>query len=336
MFLHASKNMKKKTLPILLGTVAVLGVLGYLIVNRPMPENRSFKVGLVYLLQHPAIDQGIDGFKAELQKIETETAAKFEVTYSNAFGEPKNVNGIIASFQQHNVDAIIALTTPCAQIAKKMVNDKPVIFVGISDPIGAELVKTLDSGLDNVTGTTSQDPNFETLELAKKLFPSMRKVGIVYTSSEANSVSILNNLDEKIKSKNLDFQIVRKAISTTTEILPAARALLSEVDAMFLINDNTVVSSVDLLVKESTKAQRPIFASDVDSVKKGALFTYGLNYKDEGTASADILKAILLDKKLPSQIPVYVNNKYYLYVNNELFGYPIDTALVSGAEIVGK
>jgi putative tryptophan/tyrosine transport system substrate-binding protein len=328
--------MKGKTLLLSLGVVAVLCIAAYLIVNRPTPENRSFKVGLVFLLQHPAIDQGIDGFKTELQRIEAETGAKFEVTYSNAFGEPKNVNGIIASFQQHNVDAIVALTTPCAQIAKKMVTDKPVIFVGISDPIGAGLVKSLDSGLDNVTGTTSQDPNFETLELAKRLFPSMKKVGIVYTSSEANSVSILNNLDERIKSKNLDVQIVRKPISTTTEILPAARVLLSEVDAMFLINDNAVVSSVDLLVRESTKSTKPIFASDVDSVKKGALFTYGLNYKDEGTASADILKAILMDKTSPSQVPVYVNNQYYLYVNNQLFKYPIDTSLVSGADIVGK
>ncbi len=328
--------MNTRKLLVLVVVLAVLGFVGYMIANRPKPENKSFKVGLVYLLQHPAIDQGIDGFKTELQKIETETGTKFEVTYSNAFGEPRNVNGIIASFQQNNVDAIVALTTPCAQIAKNTVNDKPIIFVGISDPIAAGLVKTLDNGLQNVTGTTSQDPNFETLELAKKLFPAMKKVGIVYTSSEANSVSILNNLDEKIKSKNMDVQIVRKAISTTTEILPAAKALLSEVDAMFLINDNTVISSVDLLVKESTKSQKPIFASDVDSVKKGALFTYGLNYKDEGTASANILKTILLDKKLPSQIPVYVNNKYYLYVNNELYKYPIDRALVSGAELVGQ
>lgn len=229
----------------------------YLIVNRPKPETKSFKVGLVYLVQHPAIDQAIVGFKTELQRIETETGAKFDVTYSNAFGEPKNVNGIVA------------LTTPCAQIAKKMVSDKPVIFVGISDPVGAELVTTLDHGTDNVTGTTSQDPNFETLELATKLFPSMKKVGIVYTTTEANSVSILNSLEEKIKNKNLEVSIIRRAISTTTEILPATNALLSEVDAMFLINDNTVISSVDLLVKESMKRKKPIFASDVDSVKKG-------------------------------------------------------------------
>lgn len=314
----------------------MLGIVGYLILKKPTPETKSFKIGLVYLVQHPAIDQGLDGFKTELQRIETETGAKFDVTYSNAFGEPKNVNGIVSSFQQNNSDVIVALTTPVAQIAKQMESSKPVIFVGVSDPISAGLVTTLDQGMNNVTGTTSQDPNFETLELAIKLFPSMKKVGIVYTASESNSVSILNSLDEKIKNKSLGVSIVRKAITSTTEILPATNALLSDVDAMFLINDNTVVSSVDLLVKESAKRNKPIFASDVDSVKKGALFTYGLNYKDEGIAAANILKRILLEKKSPAQIPVYINNKYYLYVNNELFKYPIDSTLVAGAEIVGK
>lgn len=328
--------MKGKNLIILVAVLVGLSIAAYFIMDKPKPENKSFKVGFIYLLQHPAIDQGTDGFKAELQKIEAETGAKFDVTYSNAFGEPKNVNGIIASFKQNNCDAIVALTTPCAQIAKQMVTDKPVIFVGISDPIGAGLVKSLSNGLNNVTGTTSKDPNFETLELAMKLFPSMKKVGVVYTSSEANSISILNSLDEKIKSKNLNIQIVRKAITTTTEILPATKSLLSEVDAMFLINDNTVISSVELLIKESKNSNKPIFASDVESVNKGALFTYGLNYKDEGTASADILKKILLDKKIPSQIPIYVNSKYYLFANTELLKFPIDTALIRGATLVGK
>lgn len=328
--------MKGKSLIILIAIFVGLGIIAYLFMGSPKSENRPYRVGMIYLLQHPAIDQGIEGFKTEIEKIEAETGAKFDVTYSNAFGEPKNVNGIIASFKQNNCDAIIALTTPCAQIAKQTVNDKPIIFVGISDPIGAGLVETLDNGLENITGTTSRDPNFETLELAMKLFPSMKKVGILYTSSESNSISILNGLDEKIKSKNLDIHIVRKAITTTTEILPATKALLKEVDAMFLINDNTIISSVELLIKESKNSNKPIFASDIESVNKGALFTYGLNYKDEGSAAAGILKQILIDKTSPSQIPIYINSKYYLFVNKDLLKYPIDTALIKGAEFVGK
>jgi len=328
--------MKQKNIIITVVFLVVLGLLANYLLKQQSVSNPAFKVGLVYLLQHPAIDQGIDGFKTELQKIEAETGAKFEVKYSNAFGEPKNVNGIVNGFKQDNSDVIVALTTPCAQIAKQVITDKPVIFVGISDPIGAGLVKNLNSGFENVTGTTSQDPNFETLELAVKLFSWMKKVGILYTATESNSLSILNSLDDKIKSRKLAIQIIKKSIVNTTEILPATNSILKNVDALFLINDNTTISSVELLIKVAKENQKPIFASDVESVNKGALFTYGLNYKDEGKAAAHILKQIVVDKKTPAQIPVFVNNKYYLFINKELYKYNVDTTLVKNAEVVGK
>lgn len=329
--------MKKgKSVWVLIIIFIGVAYLGYLINDRITHNKKSFKIGVIYLLQHPSIDQGIEGFKSELQKIETESGIEFKVEYKNAMGEPKNVNGFISNFREKKSDIIIALTTPCAQIAKKLIKTKPVVFVGVSDPVSAGLVKNLNSGFENITGTTSKDPNFETLELAKKLFPAIKKVGIIYTSSEANSTSILLGLDEKIKSTNLGIEIIKRAITNTTEILPAIKSILPNVDAIFTINDNTVVSSIDLLIRESKAHNKPLFASDVESVNKGALFTYGLNYRDEGVASADILKQILLDNKVPSEIPVYINSKYYLFVNKQLLKYDIDTALIKGAEFVGK
>lgn len=328
--------MKSRNIFILATILISLGVFAYYYKTKMSNKPNTYNVGLIYLLQHPAIDQGVEGFKSELSKIETETGVKINVTYSNAFGEPKNVNGIISTFVQNKSDVIVALTTPCAQISKQLVKEKPIIFVGVSDPVGAGLIKGLENGSENVTGTTSKDPNFETLELATKIFPKMKKVGVIYTATEANSVSILKSLEEKIKSNNLNIEILKKSISTTTEILPTAKSLLADVDAMFLINDNTVISSVELLIKLSNEGKKPLFASDIESVNKGALFTYGLNYRDEGIASAQILKQILIDKKNPSQIPIYVNSKYYLFVNKKLMSYNIDTALIKGAEIVGK
>ena len=328
--------MKKRKIIITLIIICFVGLIFYVFNNDKTKELNSYNVGLVYLVEHPAINQALQGFKQELKIIENETGSKFNVTYSNAYGEPKNVNGIISTFTQGKTDVIISLTTPCAQIAKKLVKNEPVIFVGVSDPIGAGLVASLDQGEKNITGTTSKDPNFETLELAVKIFPKMSKVGIIYTSSESNSVSILSSLEEKIKNNNLEIKLIKKSISNTIEILPATNALLNEVDAIFLINDNTVISSVELILKLAKEKNKPIFSSDIESVKKGALFTFGLDYKDEGVATAKILRQIIIDNKKPSEIPIYINEKYYLYVNSDIEKYVFDKSFIENAVIVDK
>jgi putative ABC transport system substrate-binding protein len=293
------------------------------------------KIGVVFLLRHPAIDQGLDGFKAELARLQTSSDRRIEAEYVNAFGEPKNVHTIVGTFKDKNYDAVVALTTPCAQIAKQLVKERPVIFVGVSDPIGAGLVASLDHGTENVTGTMSKDPVFENLRLAVRLFPKLRRIGVLFNSVEANSRSIIQSLNDQIAASNLPIILDTAAVSQTTELLAAGEKLVAETDALFLINDNLVVSSADLLIRLAQKAGKPIFASDTDSVKKGALFAYGLDYRDEGVAAAKMVVELLDGEKQPREIPVFVNTQYYLHANSRLTkDFRVDPALIQGAKIV--
>jgi putative ABC transport system substrate-binding protein len=287
--------------------VIVLVILISLFLFQQKAEN-EIKIGVAYLMSHPAIDQGLDGFKEQLHRDFSGDLNNLDIVYSNANGEIKNINPIIQSYINKKVDVVVALTTPVAQVSNKLLKNKtPLIFVGVSDPVGAGLVNSLEKGNKNITGTTSKDPVFETLSLSLKVFPQIKSVGIVYSSFEANSNFIVNDLVEKIKSTGMAVEIKKRAINSTMEIHTAAHALIDidKIDAFFLINDNTVVSSVNLILKIAKEKNIPVFASDIDSVKKGALLTLGLNYKDEGIAAAKILKQIL------------INKKYYLFVNEK-------------------
>jgi len=329
---HFVYYMKNRSIIISIVLVLVLALLWYLnSESNNYNQSEKFQVGLVYLVKHPAIDQAIEGFKEELKN-----DTVFNIEYANAFGEVKNVNTIVNGFKQKDLDLIVALTTPCAQISEQMVDNIPIVFVGVSDPVEAGLVKDLNNGFENVTGTTSKDPNYETLELAKKLFPEMKRVGVLYSSSEANSVSILENIDNKIAANSLDVEIIKKSVTNTIEILPALNSMINDLDAIFLINDNTIISSLDLMLNTASDNEIPIFASDIESVNKGALFTYGLNYKDEGVAAAQIMKRILVENKKPSEIPIYINSKYYLHVNKSLLNYDIDSNIIDKAKVVGE
>lgn len=306
--------MKKISIILLIGIVVLAGIT---LLSKT--DDTKYNIGFVYLMSHPAIDQGIAGYKEQLDIEFPDGEMTLNTIYSNANGEIKNINAIIQSYINKDVDAVIALTTPAAQVANRLISNKPVIFVGVSDPISAGLVDSLENGKNNVTGTTSKDPVFETLQLSLSVFPDVRSVGIIYSSFEANSNSILKKLEDKMTEENHSTIIVKKAVNSTADIFRVATSLANSVDAIFLINDNTVISAINILLKAADKAGIPVFASDIDSVKNGALLTLGLNYKDEGMASARILKSILVDQKSPETIPVYLNERYYLYVNKRLY-----------------
>lgn len=294
------------------------------------PEKQKNEIGLVYIAKAPAIDLAIEGMNERLKEL----GLNLQIEYANAFGEPKNINTIVNSFKQKNYKVIMALTTPCAQIAKQHIEDRPIIFVGVSDPVGAGLVPNLTTGNKNITGTMSMDPIFENVKFAKQIFPTIKKIGIIYSTSESNSISILNNLSDSIESSNLDLQLIKQPITQTSEIYKASESISNQVDVIFLINDNMVFSGSETIISIAAKNKIPVFASDIESVKKGALFTFGLNYKDEGIASADILYEIIHDKKSPSEIPIFINKKYYLHINKKLFQYNVDSTLFKSATII--
>lgn len=283
-------------------------------------EKGLIKVGLIFFTNHPAIDSGIEGFNEETARIFPQNGKELEIIYANAQAEIKNINSSVRSFKEKGVSAVIAITTPAAQVANKVLENKtPLIFVGVSDPIASGLVSTLSKGEKNITGTTSKAPVFETLSLALDVFPNMKKIGIIYTATEANSKVIIDTLDKDIIEKDMDISLEKVSINSTADIHRAAMVLAEKCDGLFLINDNTVISAVEIILKAADTHSLPVVACDIDTVKRGALFTLGLNYKDEGIAAARLLKEIVVDKVPTEKTKIYVNEKYHLYANNIIF-----------------
>lgn len=316
--------------------VVVLSVLTIWFVNKSSREEKSdFKIGIVYLLEHPSIREGLDGIEKRLDQVMHETKVNFSIRTDNGNGDMATIRRIIASYEQGNFDVIMALTTPVAKIAQNDVKDTPIVFVGITDPVREGLVDSLSKGKGNLTGTTSRVQSVRILQKAIELFPRMKKVGVLYSPSESNSIAILDVLDQQVQALRLPVQIIRKEVLQTTDIQKITIVALQESDALFVINDSKIVASVEILIQAALRAHKPIFASDISSVRKGALFAYGLDYGDEGIAAANIVKQILLDKIAPSRIPVFINERNYFYVNKNIIDkYNVSATALSNATIV--
>lgn len=298
-------------------------------------SGRPPRVGVVYLVQHPAIDAGLAGFRQRLAEVSADSKVHIEAQYVNAFGDVKNAAQAVEAFKATGVPAIVALTTPCAQVAKQRADGTPVIFVGVSDPVAAGLVDSLRSGKDNVVGTTSRPPYVKILHTAKTAFPGLRRVGIVYSAQEANSQSAIEQL-EAARPKLTDVELVTRAVTATAEIAATTAALAGSVDAIFVLDDNATVSAIDVMVAAAKAANKPIFACDADSVRRGALFTHAIDYSKEGVAAADLLRSVLIDGRRPAQLPVAVNEATTFYVNARTFkDFPsVDRALFASATVI--
>ena len=212
----------------------------------------------------------------------------------NAAADQGTTKQISDGFVSDKVDLICAIATPSAQAAynSAMNSDIPVVYTAVTDPIAAKLANEDGTPVGNVTGTSDELPIKAQLEMIREMLPDATKIGIMYTTSEVNSVSAL----EKYKDLAGDygFTIVEKGVTQTADISLATDELLDEVDCISNLTDNTVVNSLATILDKANEKNIPVFGSEIEQVKIGCVAAEGLDYialgKQTGKMAAQILK----------------------------------------------
>ncbi|MBM6619417.1 ABC transporter substrate-binding protein [Bacillus suaedaesalsae] len=277
-------------------------------------SDKEVVIGVTQIVEHVSLDAAFDGFKKALADngyIEGENV-KFDVQIAQ--GEMSNSQTIAQNFVGDKVDLIFANSTPSAQSALNATKDIPIVFTSVTDPVGAELVKSFDKPGSNITGTTDTHPEAlsKTLEFAIKEVGS-KKLGVIYNSGEQNSQVQVNEI-KKIAESN-GAEIVEVSVSTSAEVKQAAESLIGRVDAIYVPTDNTVVSALDTVISVANSKDIPLFAGELDSMKKGSLAASGFSYFDLGYETGLMAVEILKGNKKPSEIPVAVPKSFALVIN---------------------
>ena len=152
----------------------------------------------------------------------------------------------------------------------------PVVYTAVSDPVGAGLADEEGNSVGNITGTSDKLPVEEQLKMIRDLMPDAKKIGILYTTSEANSVSTIKEYKEL--AENYDFEIVDSGINTVADVEMAAKDLASKVDCISNLTDNTVVSALQTVIAAADEKNIPVFGSEIEQVKIGCLASMGIDY----------------------------------------------------------
>ena len=307
-------------------------------------EKETYTIGIEQFAEHGSLDNCREGFLEGLAEEGIVEGENLTVEYKNAAADMGTAGQISDSFVSSDVDLLCGIATPSAQSCFNAAMDKeiPVIYTAVTDPLAAELADEEGNPVGEITGTSDKLPIQQQLEMIRTMLPEAETIGILYTTSEANSESAIKEYEAL--AEEYDFTIETAGITATADIPLAAQGLLEKVDCITNLTDNTVVSSLPAILEMANEAKIPVFGSEIEQVKIGCLAAQGLDYVKLGRQTGKMAAQVLKDKKKASELPYETIEEASLYINEktaENLGIEIpselkDSAVESFAEISEK
>lgn len=276
-------NEMKKTILLALIVVCVLGFFVYTTKKEGKSKDNGINIVIVKQLDHASLDEIASAITSELDEIAKKNNIKINYKVYSGQGDQSTLKQIGNQAVAQRVDAIIPIATMAAQIMTSCTDriNIPVVYAGISDPKGAEL-----TGLKNVTGTSDAFDVKKLLDMMIVQNPNIKKIGLLYSTSEINSIKPIKEAKKYLRKKGIKF--VETTGNTNDEIISAANTLISKkVDAVFTPTDNIVMASEIVISKSFVKAKIPHYVGADSFVRNGAFATCGCSYKELGAKTAD-------------------------------------------------
>ena len=293
----------------------------------------TYTVGIGQFAQHGSLDNCYQGFVEGLAEAGLVEGENLKIDLQNAQADMGIAQQIAAQFASAKVDMMVGIATPMAQACYNAAAGAiPTIFTAVTDPVAAGFASADGTAAGEITGTSDALPIKAQLETIRAMLPDATKIGILYTTSEVNSISAI--AEYKALAPAYGFEIVESGISTTADIPLALDALLSKVDCLTNLTDNTVVSALALVLDKANAAGKPVFGSEIEQVKLGCAAAEGLDYIALGRQTGLMAAKVLKGEAKASEIPYEIITEPQLYVNSEAlakFGITLSDELAARA-----
>lgn len=307
-----------------------------LIIAASVSFAQTYKIGIGQFAQHGSLDNCYQGFIEGLAEAGIVEGENLKVDLQNAQADMGIAQQIAAQFAGNRVDMMVGIATPMAQACyNAAAGEIPTIFTAVTDPVAAGFADASGAAAGEVTGTSDALPIKAQLETIRAMLPDAKKVGILYTTSEVNSISAIEIY--KSLAPEYGFEIVESGVSTIADIPLALDALLGDVDCLTNLTDNTVVSALALMLDKANAAGKPVFGSEIEQVKLGCVAAEGLDYIALGRQTGLMAAKVLKGEAKASEIPYEIITEPGLYVNMDAlasFGIELSDALKARANVV--
>ena len=289
-------------------------------------------IGLLQYTAHPSLDaisQGIIDTLADNGYVDGETIT---LDFQNGQGDQSNLSTMANRFVANQADLMIGIATPAAMSLSNASVDIPVLLGAVTDPEHVGLVESNETPGGNVTGVSDMTPIAQQLDLIRQLQDDAKTLGILYSSSEDNSILQGERAEEL--ADDYGFETVTRTVSSTNDVVQVTQQLVAETDAIWIPNDNTVASAFPSVLEVSNAAKVPVYPAVDMMVAQGGLATLGLNQYKIGVKTGEMAVEFLNGNIDPSVESVRFAEETDLVINYEtaeLLGIAIPESLSAEA-----
>ena len=279
----------KKIIAFILAAIMIFALVG-------CSENKNdgssvLKIGIIQYMSHPSLDNCYNGVIEALEDSGLDYTVDYQVGSSSS--ADADCTNFAKNMVAANYDMIIAIATPAAKAAFAATDDTeiPVIFCAVSDPIAAGLVESMEAPGYLCTGTSDVLDLEAQVALIKAMQPEVKSIGILYTSSEDNSITNLKNFQNICDKEGIE--VVSVAVQGASDIPSAAEELASKVDCINNFTDNNVVNNLSVVLNAADKYGIPVYGSEEEQVINGCLASVSIDYTALGKVTGEMAVSVL-------------------------------------------
>ncbi len=285
-----------RLLTLLLTLVLLVGLVGC------SGNSKKKSIGIIQYMEHAALDASREGFIKALKDNGYVEGENLEIDVQNAQGDQSNLSTISDRFVSNKVNLVLAIATPAAQSIAGKTTNIPILATAITDFVSAKLVNSNEVPGGNVSGTTDMNPIKEQMDLLVKLVPDAKTVGVIYTSSEDNSILQAALAKEAIEKLGLKY--VEATVTNSNDVQQATQSIVGQCDAIYLPTDNTLATAIPVVHGVTSQSKTPVICGESGMVDNGGLATLGINYYDLGYQTGLMAVKILKGEAKPETMPI--------------------------------
>lgn len=285
----------------------------------------AYKVGIIQLTEHVALDAATEGFKqAVIDKLGEENV---NFDFQSAQNDTNTCATIANQFVSNNVDLIMANATPALQAAAAATADIPILGTSVTEYGVALNIEDFDGTVGgNISGTSDLAPLAEQANMIVEWFPEAKNVGLIYCSSEANSLYQVNVVKSELESKGLTATLY--SFSDSNDLSSVCTTAAENSDVIYVPTDNTVADNTGIIDNICQSAKVPVIAGEEGICLGCGVATLSISYYDLGYTTGLMAAKILTGEADISEMPIEYTSttkKYNSVICKSLGITPIDS-----------